>query len=252
MNMPLGAFEECFARALLEDEPGMAKDIQALSCQPGFAVYRNTVMKSCLDALRANYPAVVRLVGETWFLSAALHYVRQHPPRDARLLYYGDTMPTFLASLDSAAGLPYLRGVACLDRFWTEAHCAADKPTLNPADLAGLAPEMLAEIVLRPHCTARWAWFREQPVHTIWRNNRYLSGDCSEANWHGEGALLVRPQADVSDLALDAAACAFLDICGAGRPLKEAAVAAASAQANVDLAGLLSMLIRAGAFGQLR
>ena len=32
--------------------------------QPAFAVYRNTVMKACIDALQANYPAVTRLVSE--------------------------------------------------------------------------------------------------------------------------------------------------------------------------------------------
>ena len=35
-----------------------------LAAQPAFAVYRNTVMKGCVDALEANFPTVARLVGE--------------------------------------------------------------------------------------------------------------------------------------------------------------------------------------------
>ena len=58
----LAAFQNTFAAALLAPEP--ATVWSALARQPGFAVYRNTVMKGCIDALQANYPAVARIAGE--------------------------------------------------------------------------------------------------------------------------------------------------------------------------------------------
>ena len=39
----------------------------ALLQQTAFRVYRNTVRLGALDALRANYPTAVQLVGEEWF-----------------------------------------------------------------------------------------------------------------------------------------------------------------------------------------
>ena len=62
--------------------------------QSAFAdAYRNTVMKGCVDALAANFPAVVRLVGEQWFRAVALDFVTWQPPDDPRLLSYGRGFP---------------------------------------------------------------------------------------------------------------------------------------------------------------
>ncbi|MGH8808915.1 MAG: DNA-binding domain-containing protein, partial [Noviherbaspirillum sp.] len=102
MSMNLTQFQDRFSQALFAPEP--APDIAALARQPGFAVYRNTVMKGCIDALQANYPSVTRLVGEEWFRAAAAIYVVEHGPRDARLLYYGEQFPDFLEGFDPAAG----------------------------------------------------------------------------------------------------------------------------------------------------
>ena len=64
--MQLSTFQDSFSAALL----GQAADapwLSALESQPGFAVYRNTVLKGCIDALQANYPTVCQLVGDDWF-----------------------------------------------------------------------------------------------------------------------------------------------------------------------------------------
>jgi hypothetical protein len=50
---------------------------------------------------------------------------------------------------------------------------------------------------------------------------------------------------------LDAAGCAFLDACAAGRSLADAACASRDAQEDADLARLLKTLFEAGAFGRM-
>jgi hypothetical protein len=157
----LAAFQEAFAAVLVAPEAQelAASPISTRARQPGFAVYRNTMMKGCIDALQANYPAVARLVGEDWFRAAAAEYVRAHLPRRPMLMDYGEDFPAFLAASPPAADLPYLPGVTRLDRFWTEAHLARDEAPLAASDLARLPPEHLARAVLRPHAAARWAWF---------------------------------------------------------------------------------------------
>lgn len=254
MTASLAHFQDRFAQALLASdvsEPNAAPEIAALVRQPGFAVYRNTVMKGCIDALQANHPSVVRLVGEEWFRAAAAVYVRMHQPQDARMLYYGEHFPDFLARFEPAADLPYLPDVTRLDRLWAEAHAARDELPLDPAALSGLAPEELARTVLHPHPAARWRWFADQPIYTIWRRNREALDEDSEIKWQGEGALLVRPHGAVAWIALDVAGCAFLDVCMAGRPLADAARTALGAQQDIDLARLLSTLLDAGAFSRI-
>jgi len=251
----LQRFQDGFARALLVEDcaaAGLAPEVARLAAQPAFAVYRNTVMKGCIDALRANYPSVARLVGEEWFRAAAAIYARANLPRHPTLADYGADFAGFLAAFAPAAELSYLAGVARLDRFWTEAHAARDQAPLALAAVARLTPGELARTALRPHASARWAWFDAQPIVTIWRRNRYPdSADDRELEWRGEGVLVVRPKAAVEHVELDAAACAFLDACAAGRPLADAAAAALAASTATDLARLMAGLLDAGAVGGL-
>ncbi|OGB25726.1 MAG: DUF2063 domain-containing protein [Burkholderiales bacterium RIFCSPLOWO2_02_FULL_57_36] len=249
MSTALSRFQDSFAQALLAAEPDSASEVAALAHQPGFSVYRNTVMKGCIDALQANYPSVTRLVGEEWFRAAAAVYVRTHLPDDARMLCYGKQFAAFLEGFEPAAELSYLPDVARLDRLWTDVHAAPDQPPLDPLTISGFPPEQLAGIVLHPHPAARWAWFTEQPIYSIWRRNREAIEDDSEIEWQGEGVLLVRPHEVVTWTALDAAGCAFLDACNAGRPLADAAAAALGVNQETDLGLLLSGLLAAGAFG---
>jgi hypothetical protein len=255
MSTALRQFQDGFARALLATEPragDLSPEIARLAAQPAFAVYRNTVMKGCIDALQANYPSVARLVGEEWFRAAAAIFVRTRLPRQPTLAVYGEGFADFLAAFEPAADLPYLPGVARVDRFWTEAHVAPDEAPADPAAVARLGPEQLARTVLRPHASARWAWFDAQPIATIWRRNRYpLEGGETEINWRGEGVLVVRARGTVESVGLDVAGCAFLDACAAGRTLGEAAAAALAVDGEADLARLMAQLLEAGAFGPM-
>jgi hypothetical protein len=249
--MRLQHFQNDFARALLATElraDDYSPAIARLAEQPAFAVYRNTVMKGCIDALQANYPSVARLVGEEWFRAAAAIFVRANLPELPTLAVYGEGFAEFLDTFEPAADLPYLADVARVDRFWTEAHAAPDEAPLDAAAVARLAPEQLARTVLRPHVSARWAWFDAQPIATIWRRNRYVLGG-EDIDWRGEGVLIVRPVGAVESAALDAAGCAFLNACAAGETLAAAASAALATDAQADLARLMSRLLEAGAFG---
>lgn len=251
-DRPLEHFQTAFAHALTSADPfaEATADIAHLVRQPGFAVYRNTVMKGCIDALQGNYPSVARLVGEAWFGAAAAVYARANPPCNPTLLEYGSGFADFLAGFEPAAEVPYLSGVARLDRFWTEAHVARDEEPVEPSAIARLGAE-LARAVLRPHAAARWAWFDEYPVATLWRRNREPdpSHDLSEIEWRSEGMLIVRPRDHVTSVTLGAAGCAFLDACAAGRTLADAATAALAAEPAVDFSQLMALLLEAGAFG---
>ena len=250
---PLSRFQSDFARALFEG-PGATSSVSAIAAQPGFAVYRNTVTKGCVDALQANFPAVTRLVGEEWMRAAAAIYVRAHPPRDPRLMLYGDGYADFLDTFEHARELPYLPGVARLDYAWCQAHVARDDTTLAGSALTALAPDALARAVLRPHPAACWVWFDSDPIATIWSANRASDDanvDLSDIEWRGDGVLITRPVGEVMHVLIDRAACVFLDACRAGGTVEQAAAASLAADPQVDFAKLMAVLIEAGAFAGL-
>jgi hypothetical protein len=247
----LGRFQDAFAQALLSPEAVPATQVAALTSQPAFAVYRNTVMKACIDALQANFPAVERLVGEEWFRAAAAVYVREQLPAEPTLLRYGATFANFLAHFEPAAELPYLPAVARLDYLWIEIHTASDAATLAPDAIARLAPDALASAVLQPHPAARWAWFSDAPIYSIWSGNRSAGTPDGDIEWRPEGALLTRVRDAVEWIVLDAAGCAFLDACAAGETLATATKSALTAQHDADLTQLMSSLLQAGAFSYI-
>ena len=263
MATTLARFQDDFAAALLDPDAGGANTggsamIASLARQPGFAVYRNTVMKGCIDALQANFPAIVGLVGEEWFRAAAAVHAREQPPQLPMLAMYGETFADFLATFAPAQDYPYLPDVARLDRLWGEAHAAPDAPSLCASDLSRLSPGQLAGATLAPHPAARWRWFPDQPIYTIWRRNREGAADLGELEWHGEGALITRGQnGAVRWTSLGIGGCTFLDACAAGAAitgstLEDAAEAALAAEPGIDLAQLTATLIEAGALAQLQ
>lgn len=259
-DMSLARFQDAFAAALLASDVDEEGPIATLARQPGFAVYRNTVMKGGIDALQANYPAIARLVGEEWFRAAAAVFVRAHPPRLPMLAEYGTDFAGFLAAFEPARELPYLPAVALLDRAWTESHNAADATAPDARVLAQLAPERLAACRLVPHPSARWQWF-DAPAWSIWSRNRAESCSAescgpstgeSDIEWQPEGALLARDEAGaVRGHPLSRGGCAFLDACAAGLPLAEAAAAALETEPALDFTALTTKLFAARALAAI-
>ncbi|HEY1608433.1 MAG TPA: DNA-binding domain-containing protein [Paraburkholderia sp.] len=247
---PLARFQDAFVAALYGRDTDDAR-VAACTAQPAFGIYRNTVFKGSIDALAANFPTVARLVGDAWFRAAAAVYVNASPPDDPRLLLYGRAFPDFLEHFEPARELPYLGNVARLDLLWIDAHVAPDDTCTDAASIATQPADRLTNLTLRPHASARWAWFHGQPAYTIWRANRERVEVPADLAWHSEGVLLVRRGGEVIWRPLSAAGHAFLGACAAGAPFEAAAQSALDAQPDADFGALFQMLLEAGAIGGL-
>lgn len=253
----LESFQAAFAQMLMDPSDAAGGPLDALPGlrdAPGLAVYRNTAMRGCIDALQANYPTVAQLVGDEWFRAAAAVYVRSHWPARPLLIDYGDRFVAFLGKFPPAASLPYLPAVASLDRSWTESHLAAEAPVLDGATLTNAlqsqasSPDALA---LRVHPAARWHWFDAVPAFTLWQRHRAGHFDDSAIEWRGEGALLTRPAGRVEWQPLPQAGIALVEACALGAPLAVALEAASAFSTPVEAGAQLAQLVSAGAFAGL-
>jgi hypothetical protein len=170
-------------------------------------------------------------------------------PKEASLSAFGAAYPAFLTTLPAIADLPYLPGVARLDRFWTEAHIAADADMLSPEALVGVSPDSLFDCKFRVHPSARIGWFAD-PSPSIWRLSRPPAQKLEriDLEWVAEGALIARPRGEVVMLILDAASFAFLEKCVAGATLGHAAATALDIDSTTDLETSIAQLITSGAF----
>lgn len=241
----LHGFQESVWRAIWA--PAAHSDLDAAPCtrEPAFAVYRNTVLKGCVDALVALYPAVHRLTGDDWFRALALRHVRTHPPRDACLASYGAEWPELLSHVLPPDQWPWLVHVASLDRLWTESLVASDAPSLSAEALATLAG---AGLHWRPHPAARWHWQGQWPVWHLWRAAREGWPDANPPHWRGEGVLFTRPGHEVLATSIGPGAAALLGACASGAQLPEAVAAALAAEPGLDLTACLGLLLTQGAF----
>lgn len=248
MNPTLSQFQDAFVEAL-QGRP--APQLAALTEQPAFAVYRNTVLAGCVDALRANFPSVEQLVGLAWMGDAAAAYAQQSPPSDPRLIHYGAEFPAFLEAIQAQHGLSYLADVACLDRLWNEAFSAPDEPCLDLTELAGMTAGDLAHSHLHPRASVRWHWFEQHPAYSLWRFSREQLAWPQDQPWVAEGVLLSSDSHGVNHQPLAHGGCAFLQACAGGLTLDQASQLAQQAQPDLDFTDLLGRLLQARAFRPL-
>jgi hypothetical protein len=244
----LAEFQSDFAAALRRPAAGHAlRDAEPA----GLRVHRNTVMKALIDAVLANYPTVGVLAGVEWLSGVARDYALRHPPRHAVLAEYGESFPDFLRAMDADLTLPYLGGVAELDRAWTQSLLAPDAPALDPARLHALSPQALASLRLQLHPSARYGVYGHSAV-TVWRASRPPAVPPTELQIDGgdEAALIVRNSGGVVLLPLDVGAQAFLEVIVAGGNTAAAASAALQADPDADIAVAWTTFLVQGTFAK--
>lgn len=243
-------FQDAFVSALAGSPLALSPWLASREAgEAGLSVYRNTVAKGCVDALAANFPTVLSMVGEDWFRAAAALFAREAPPTHAALLDYGQDFPSWLERFPPAGDLPYLAGIAHLDRLWTEALFAAEAPPLPGDAFAALAPDVLAQARVSLHPSVRFAAF-DAGLPSLWVAARAGAEDL-ELGDTPEGLLLARPGAAVTRRVVSPADIAFLAACRAGLSLAQAVGRAAEVQPEADVQTLFAALIADGVFGAL-
>lgn len=158
--------------------PPVAELGEAAAAVPGLgtaaherlSIHRNTCRRTLINALGLTYPAVQRLVGNSFFDAAAEHFIDEAAsgiPESACLDEYGREFGAFLASFAPAARLRYLAEVANLEWAINEALHAPEAARVDSAQLAtriGADPE----VRFVPHPSIRLLSL-QFPADIIWR-----------------------------------------------------------------------------------
>lgn len=217
-----------------------------------FAVYRNNVLVSLIDALADTFPVAQELVGETFFRAMARLFVHQEPPRSRVLALYGESFPAFVENFAPAASVPYLADVARLEMLRVRAYHAADGAAL-PADAMAQAlaqTDALAELLLGLHPSVGLLRSRYAVV-SLWAAHQGVGELSAVDHARPENALLVRPALEVELLRLDTGTSALVAALQRGTPLGPAVAQASQADADFDLVSSLALLIRSHAISSI-
>jgi hypothetical protein len=141
---------------------------EALAPADRLSIYRNTSRATLTKALRLNFPAIERLVGEEFFAAAADRFITQKPPHAAWLDLYGGGLPDFLQSFQPAAMLVYLPDVARLEWRVSRALHAVEVQALEYSKLLNIDPSAQARLCFAAHPSVSLL-SSPYPVDEIWR-----------------------------------------------------------------------------------
>lgn len=238
-----------FRRLLLgEHPPALAAAVTGDGLQPEarLRVYRNHVVISLREALRATFPVVCRLVGEDFFAGLTRAFITAHPPQTPCLFEYGAVLGDFIAGFAPASSLPYLADVARLEWAMNAAYHTRIEQPIDPALLASADPDSLARstLLLQPSLHLVTS---PHPVDAIWRANQAdRDGAGVDLATSGCRLLVWRRGDDAVFQTLDAAAATFIGALMAGHTLAAALERASEAAEDFDPGIALVLLLDCG------
>jgi hypothetical protein len=208
-----------------------------------FAVYRNNVAASLIEALGARFPVVKRLVGDQFFSAIAHAFVLREPPFSPLLIHYGETFAAFIAEFDEAKPLPYLADVARLEYARGRAYHAADAEPLPRAAFASLPAGRVGAVRVTLHPSVGII-ASAYPVLSIWEVNQATAVK-PVSHWGPEAALVARPFLEVETRRIGAGTDIFLAALQVGSTIAEAVEMATAAASDFNASDGLAVLIGA-------
>lgn len=240
--------QAAFAAALLD--PGLPA-IDGLRTWNGsdparrFAVYRNNVVVSLVDALADTFPVVQELVGEAFFRAMARVFVLVNPPRGRLMAFYGAAFPDFVEAFPPAAGVPYLADVARLEYLRVRAYHAADASPLATGEIVFVLADPAAlpslRLTLDPSLHVLFSRFA---VGSLWGAHQGVLSLAEVTPDISETVLILRCALDVEVLKIARADGAFVSALLEGRPLAHAVAATLEIDPSFSPAEVLALLLQ--------
>jgi len=245
---------QAFVDSLLAPQAACPPGLTAWNgSHPGrrFAVYRNNVMVSLIDALADTYPVTQALVGEEFFRAMAGVFARANPPHSPVMAHYGEGFADFIENFPAAVELPYLADVARLEMLRVGAYHAADAKPVPPEEIALLmsAPERLPEVRFSLQPSLR-ILASPHAVVSLWAAHQGEDRDSALATLDttlAESALVLRVGLDVEIYRIATGTAIFVRHLQEGLGLGAAGEQALAADASFDMAEALGLLLRGGA-----
>ncbi|KAF3996536.1 HvfC/BufC N-terminal domain-containing protein [Glaciimonas immobilis] len=218
-----------------------------------FAVYRNNVVSSLINALVDTFPVTQELVGELFFGAMARLFVSKEPPRSQVLTFYGEAFPTFIQNFAPAAAVPYLADVARLEMLEVHAYHAHDADALPASALVSALEDVdeLPNLRIGFHPSVRL--LRSQyAVVSLWAAHQGIADIATVDPYLPDNALVIRSQLNVEIINLTAGASNFVANLLLGTCLGSAAERASAAHPDFDLTSILVLLVRVNAISSIQ
>lgn len=242
------SYQQRFAEALLDPEQACPPGLTTWNASDParrFAVYRNNVIVSLVEALADTFTVTQALVGETFFRAMARLFAYANPPTSRLLAFYGETFPDFIERFPPAAGVPYLADVARLEFLRVRAYHAADVAPIRTEEIAAVQgrEEDLPSLNLAIHPSIG-VLDSTAAVVSLWAAHQGIGDLATVVPDIPETALILRNGLDVEVMQIPRAAGVFIQALKSGATLGGATASALTVDPCFDAAMPLALLIQ--------
>lgn len=210
-----------------------------------FDVYRNNVVVSLMEALKATYPSIQAILGPDNFEKVTRVYVANHPPKSAMMQTYGDDFHEFLDAFAPLKNSPFLVDVAKIEQAWIRAFHARDVDPINPELLSSFPPEEMMNLCFAKHPAA--ALVRSNFAAADLFNFRHEPPSEGFEIEQSQNVLITRPALEAQLFSIPLDIFIFLEKILSGETLGEATNSAIETNEAFDLSSAIALLIQSGA-----
>lgn len=250
MRDDLNLNQKNFVSALLDPELPVPVGVTG-NPEKRYAVYRNNVTVGLVRAMESNFPAIRKLLGETYFAGLAREFIQQNPPQSPLLFSYGDKFGGYLEQQTDLQDYPYLPDVARLEQLWRLSYHELDAACLTPEALSAFSSDDIADLRLGPHPAMR-IMSSSFAVHSIFQANREEGLKLDVSFDQPEHVIISRPNYAVMLESVNEATYRFVQALKDNHTFGEAADTAFAIDENFDLANCIAKLLLCGAFQSLK
>jgi hypothetical protein len=143
----------------------------SLSALSQYTAYRHSVQGGLIKALEEIYPVCQKLVGEDFFATMALEYIRHNPSTSPDLTDYGSNINLFIAKFRPAESLPYFADVALLEWQWHRVFNGNNPACIGIDSLTSYNPEQHLKLQFKLSDNIGLVQ-SNYPIHRIWQANQ--------------------------------------------------------------------------------
>lgn len=139
----LHSLQDRFQGFLLADETAIVADVvgnERVDARRRLGIYHDAYRSRLVEALRTDYTALARQMGEAAFEQAALRYILATPSAHRNLRWYGQSLPAFLRTTAPHCETPWMADLAEFEWNITLAFDAAELNSLTFEQVAALDP----------------------------------------------------------------------------------------------------------------
>ena len=234
-----------FFSALFHPEAPIPQGLIGNQINQRFAVYRNNVITSLINALGDTFPVTKQLVGSAFFNAMAHNFVMEDPPTHPVLAHYGESFPNFITQFPPAVSLPYLPHMAQLEWLRLQVLHAADAQALSHQQMnQHLADAEQLVIQLHPACAL---FCSDYAVFSLWeahQNEEGLRNLPHITLEQAQSVLIVRHQLSVLMHALHQGDDLFIEKIREGKTLGQATQAVIQQYPEYSPTAILHVLLR--------